>query len=88
MSEVSHIENGRKAFSKLYRPDGSLQAEGMYMTSNQLDAQGEPKRLKQGEWKYYDTSNLLRLHESYNLDILHGGTMSFSANGKKIEQGS
>lgn len=88
MSEVNHIENGRKAFTKLYRPDGSLQAEGMYMTSNQLDEQGEPKRLKQGEWKYYDANNRLRLQEGYNLDELHGITMSFGANGQKLEHGS
>jgi len=88
MSEVSHIENGRKAFTKLYRPNGSLQAEGLYMNSRQLNEQGEPVRLKQGEWLYYDNAGLIRLKENYDADLLHGPYVTYSKNGKRIEQGS
>ena len=88
MSEATHIENGRKAFTKLYRPNGSLQAEGMYMTGRQLNELGEPTRLKQGDWIYYDSKGQTRMKESYNMDILHGPTVTFSENGKVIEQGT
>lgn len=88
MSEVTHIENGRKAFTKLYRQGGSLQAEGMYMTSRKLNEQGEPMRLKQGEWVYYDASGQVRLKESYNMDVLHGPAVTLSKNGKRLEEGS
>ena len=88
MSEVTHIENGRKAFTKLFRPDGSLQAEGLYMTGRQLNEQGEPVRLKQGEWIYYDANGQVRLKEQYNSDQLHGASVTFSKNGKRLEQGN
>ena len=88
MSEVTHIENGRKAFTKLFRQGGSLQAEGMYMTSRKLNEQGEPMRLKQGEWVYYDANGQVRLKESYNMDVLHGPAVTLSKNGKRLEEGS
>lgn len=87
MSEVSHIENGRKSFTKTFRPDGSVQAEGMYMTSRELDANGEPVRVKQGEWKYFDSKGQLRLKEHYNADVLHGPTQTFASNGQSLEEG-
>ena len=87
MSEVTHIENGRKAFTKLYRKIGSLQAKGMYMTSRKLNDQGEPMRLKQGEWIYYDASGQVRLKENYNMDTLHGSSVRMSKNGRPLEEG-
>lgn len=88
MSEVTQIENGRKAFTKMYRPDGTLQAEGMYMKSAQLDENREPLRLKQGEWKYYDGRGNLRLLESYDHDQLNGLTISYGDQGQELERGT
>ena len=44
MSEVTHIENGRKAFTKTLPPRRLSKREGMYMTSRKLNEQGEPMR--------------------------------------------
>ncbi|MFZ8835533.1 MAG: toxin-antitoxin system YwqK family antitoxin [Flavobacteriales bacterium] len=86
MSEVNHIENGRKSFTKHYRPDGSVQAEGMYVTSNQLDENGEPLRLKQGEWNYFDPNGIKRLVENYNQNTLHGPTETFGSESQSLEK--
>jgi antitoxin component YwqK of YwqJK toxin-antitoxin module len=72
----------------LFRQSGSLQAEGMYMSSRKLNDQGEPMRLKQGEWVYYDANGQIRLKENYNMDVLHGPAVTLSKNGKRLEEGS
>ncbi|MAI24051.1 MAG: hypothetical protein CL828_08335 [Crocinitomicaceae bacterium] len=87
MSEVTHIDNGGMAFTKLYRRGGSLQAEGTYMSSRKLNEQGEPVRLKHGEWVYYDANGQARLKENYNMDVLHGKAVTLSKNGKRLEEG-
>ncbi len=87
MSEVIQIENGRKAFTKMYRKGGALQAEGMYMRSTELDQNREPLRLKQGEWKYYDAQENLRLIESYDHDVLNGPSISYGKQGQELERG-
>ena len=58
------------------------------MTGRQLNEQGEPVRLKQGEWLYYDATGLLRLKENYNADLLHGTSVTYSKNNKRLEQGN
>ena len=87
MSEVVQTSNGNRAFTKLFRPDGSLQAEGLYLTSKEMDENGEPIRKKQGEWKYFDKNAHLRLLENYANDILNGATQKIAEQGQLLEEG-
>lgn len=88
MSEMLNMENGRKSQAKIFRENGSLQAEGLYQRSPTLDENGEPLRQKQGEWRYYDAQGQVRMIETYNFDQLHGKSQTFAKNGKEIESGT
>ena len=88
LSEVIQTSGGKRSFTKLFRTDGSLQAEGLYLTSQDLDENGEPIRKKQGEWKYYDQKAQLRLLENYANDILNGPTQRIAERGQLLEDGS
>lgn len=87
MSEVIHTSGGKRAFTKLFRPNGSKQGEGLYIASSELDENNEPIRKKQGEWKYFDQADNVRLVEHYANDILEGATQSFGQQGQLLEEG-
>ena len=87
MSEVVQTGKGRRAFTKLFRTDGSLQAEGMYLTSKELNENGEPRRKKQGDWKYFDHNGQLRLQEGYANDLLNGPAQRMGERGQLLESG-
>ena len=88
MSKIIHTEKGRKSIATHFRPDGSLQAEGLYLTTNELNVDREALRQKHGAWKYYDNTGQLRLVEGYELGILHGVTTTTASNGVVIESGN
>ncbi len=87
LSKVVQTSGGKRAFTKLYRTDGTLQAEGLYLTSQDLDENGEAIRKKQGEWKYYDQQAQLRLVENYANDLLNGLTQRMARQGQLLEAG-
>ncbi len=87
MSEIINTENGRKSFAKLFRKNGTLQAEGLYLKMQIQNTSGEAEREKHGEWKYFDGNGQLRLIENYKLGELDGKTQTITAKGKVIEKG-
>jgi antitoxin component YwqK of YwqJK toxin-antitoxin module len=88
MSVLQHTSGGERVFAEHYRPDGSKNAEGLYLRSRTLDENGEPLRLKQGPWKYYDGAGNLRLLETYANGELNGAYASYSDEGQILEEGS
>ena len=88
MSEIMHLDRGRKSIAKHFRTDGSVQAEGLYLTENEINEDKEALRQKHGEWKFYDKTGQLRLLETYQYGTLDGETKTTAANGGIIESGS
>lgn len=88
MSLLSHTSGGERVWAKHFRPDGSKHAEGLYLRSRRLDENGEPLRIKHGEWKYYDAAGTLRLLETYENGDLAGPYASYTDAGKVIEEGA
>ena len=88
MSVLQHTSGGERVFAEHYRPDGSKNAEGLYLRSRTLDENGEPLRLKHGPWKYYDGAGNLRLLETYANGELNGAYASYSDDGQILEEGS
>lgn len=88
MSEILHLESGKKASAQHFRPDGSLQAEGMYLTSKELNENKEALHKKDGEWRFYDNTGQLRLVENYDFGSLNGENKTIASSGITIESGS
>lgn len=88
MSILSHTSAGQQIWAKHYRESGSQHAEGLYLTSRELNEQGEPIRVKHGEWKYLDPEGTLRLLETFDNGQLSGPYASYTAKGTLIEEGS
>lgn len=88
MSTMINMDQGRRVYSKTYRTDGSLQAEGMYMRRLQLNSKGDPMHEKHGAWKFYDEAGNLRLQENYDRDVKHGAYGAYSSKGQTLEEGN
>jgi antitoxin component YwqK of YwqJK toxin-antitoxin module len=88
MTELNHANRGKRMFARHFREGGSLRAEGTYLESPLLASTGEPTRVKNGEWHFYDDGGTLRLKETYSYGELAGTTTSFHVNGSIVEQGA
>ena len=88
MTELNHTDRGRRMFARHFHESGGIRGEGTYLESPLQTASGDPTRVKNGEWKYYDGDGALRLTETYAYDELSGITTSFHANGNIVEKGA
>lgn len=88
MSRIEHLDNPRFMHATHLRPDGSIRAEGGYITSEVLDENGEPVRVKHDHWSYYDAKGTLRIEEHWNDGVLDGDYAAYDGNGKVVEKGS
>lgn len=87
MSVIVHDPQGDGMQATHYRSTGSLRAEGRYLTTAEVNEEGDPVRQKEGLWKYYDERGTLRLEEGYRLGVQHGPTRVFDSAGKLLESG-
>lgn len=64
-----------KVYTKLYYPDHSLAAEGLYKNQQ-----------KDSTWKYYaEKQNMLKSIENYKDGVLHGKNIIYYKNGQMVE---
>lgn len=87
MSRIEHAEDPRSMQATHYTPNGNVRATGGYWTSDVLDEAGEPIRVKDGDWKYYDQAGTLRIEEQWAKGELNGIYAAYDKYGKVVEKG-
>ena len=87
MSRIEHADDPRFMQATHFNPDGKVRATGGYWTSDALDEAGEPVRVKDGDWKYFDGAGTLRVEEHWTMGALDGIYAAYDNTGRMVEKG-
>lgn len=87
MSRIEHEDDPRYMIATHYRQDGNVSGSGGYFTTEELDEAGEPIRVKDKHWKYFDVRGTLRIEEHWSNGVLQGEYAAYDENGRVVERG-
>lgn len=84
MREVVHLDGTNHMEAKHYHRNGKLMSEGTYRQG--FNEEGQPDKVRDGEWKFYDEEGYLKSVEHYKLGAKHGVAKTYYDTGKLLRE--
>lgn len=82
MREVEHLDGTEHMVATHYHRNGKIMSRGEYRQGT--NEEGQPDKVRDGEWKFYDEDGYLKSVENYRLGAKNGASTTYYDTGKVL----